>query len=132
MLRRINAAIAIMAGAVILTPWTANAASAGGTLSDPAANRVATAIMAVDLIDSINWASAGQIADDAGVMIALIPSLSFGWNGEAQSGNGGDESEDLFHSVVNLVFAGFRRGSSNPIQPLQKFFRGHLREQITT
>jgi hypothetical protein len=24
--------------------------------------------------------------------------------------------------VVNLVFAGFRRASSNPIQPLQKIF----------
>lgn len=76
--------------------------------------------MAVDLVDGIHRASAGQVADDAGVVIALIPGLSFGWNGEAQSGDGGDESEDLFHSIVNFVFAAFRRASSRPIQPLQK------------
>ena len=112
-----------MTVAVVMTARAAGAASARGVLGDPAADGIAAAIMAVDLIDGIHGAPAGQVADDATVRGgAAIPGLGFRWNGEAKSGGGSDESEDLFHSVVNLVFAGFRRASTNPIQPLQKFF----------
>lgn len=83
--------------------------------------------MAVNLIHGIHRPPAGQVADYAAVGGgAAIPGLGFRWNGEAKSGGGSDESEDLFHSVLNSVFAGFRRAFAKPIQPLEKIFLSTL------
>jgi len=94
-------------------------------LSDPAAKRIATAIIGIDLIVRDHGAAAAQITDDT--TVTPIIGLADGGNGEAKGGDGGDESKELFHSVVNCVFAAFRRGSLNPIQPLRKFFSAHRR-----
>lgn len=107
--------------------WVAGHAATVGVLGDPAAQGIAAAVITINLIGCIHGPTTWQVADDAGMWRGrAIPSLGFRGNGEAQGGGGSDESEDLFHSVLNSVFAGFRRAFAKPIQPLEKIFLSTL------
>ena len=82
--------------------WIAGHAAAMGMLGDPAAQGIAAAVIAINLVGGIHGTPAWQVTDDAGMWGgAAIPSLGFRRNSEAKGGGSSDESEDLFHSVVN-------------------------------
>lgn len=79
--------------------WIAHTAAAGLTLSHPLAKGIATAVIAVDLINRQYRATARQIADDTRLetMIALIPGLTGRGNCDAETRDRSEEGEDFFH-----------------------------------
>jgi len=88
-----------------IRPWTADATAAGFTLSHPTTHRVATTIIAMDLIDRQHWPPARKIADHSRLkaVIAAIPCLADRWSGDAESNSCRDEGEDFFHCVELAV-----------------------------
>ena len=77
-----------------------HAASAGGVLRDPAAERITTAVIPIDLVAGNHRATAAMVTDDATVTPVIGFTDSRG--GEAKGKNDGDESEDFFHSGDEL------------------------------
>jgi hypothetical protein len=79
--------------------WIAHIAAAGLVLSHPLAEGIATAVIAIDLINRQHRATARQIADDTRLeaLIAVIPGLTDRRNRDAETRNRSEEGEDFFH-----------------------------------
>lgn len=88
-----------------IRPWTADATAAGFTLSHPTTQRVATTIIAIDLIDRQDWPPAGKIADHSRLksVITVVPCLADGRSGNAESESCRDEKDDFFHCIELAV-----------------------------
>lgn len=81
--------------------WTACAAAAGFTLCDPASDRIATAVISIDLIDGIDRAATWQITDHARLkpVTATVPGLTNSRSCDAKDCERSKEGEYLFHDV---------------------------------
>ena len=95
-----------------IRPWTADATAAGFTLSHPTTQRVATTIIAIDLIDRQDWPPAGKIADHSRLksVITVVPCLADGRSGNAESESCRDEKDDFFH-FFPVVLIKYVKGS---------------------
>jgi len=79
-----------MRGWVAYGARTAHAASAGGVLRDPAAERIAATVIAIDLVAGDYRTTAAMVTDDA----TVPPVVGFrdGRGDKAKRGNDGEES----------------------------------------
>lgn len=91
--------LVVASEAAVAMDWARGAAvaTAVGALGHPLADRVAAAVVADDLIDGINRATAGGVANDA--LIVAPVSFCSCRDGDADSGNGGEDGECFFHGV---------------------------------
>jgi hypothetical protein len=82
---------------VARSAWVADAAAAVRGLSDPATDRMTAAIIAHDLIDCIDGATAASVADDT--LAAAVISLCRGGSHESRDTEESKDGEDVFHGV---------------------------------
>lgn len=99
----------------------AEVAAASLTLGHPAADWIATAVIAMNDVVGIHWTSARKIADNAAVRTGRTPGRRFRRNRETKGDHRGDKSKDRFHECGERdVFTSLRRGSAEAIQPIPK------------
>lgn len=77
--------------------WGAAIAATVGALSDPLADGVSAAVVAHDLVNGIDRAAAGGVANDPRIVAPV--GFSCGGDSDADSGDGGEDGECFFHGV---------------------------------
>lgn len=112
----------IVAVGVAAARIAATAAAVTGVLRHPMTNRTSIMVAPADLINRVNRGSATVIANNAAVIVTIIPGTGFHRGEETNTGYHSKKGDDFFHRS-ELEVRPFRRHASSPIQKRKTFFQ---------
>lgn len=84
----------------------ATAMAVAGAFSDPMTDRMAVAVIPMDVINRIDRGAAGMVADDAAIHVAVVSCARLCGGDKTNTGSDSEKGDDLFHEA-ELGFAAF-------------------------
>lgn len=86
------------------------------------ADGMTVAVTAADLIDRVDRCPTRVVADDAAVIVTVVPGARFRGGDKADTGDNSEDGDDLFHSD-ELEFSASDWTAEKLIQAAVNFFR---------